>query len=342
MASLQDIQSAWQSKQAFDIGKNYKGASQVGFVGDQATLAGQKFSSPQELYNTVYGGGGSGSSSSSLSAGSYAMPDFDQTLQRAIELQNKAIQPAISSLQASIPEIGQKFETQRQQLEAQKDPLKARYDALISDINRRQGVAETTATRTTSQELGRRGIVGSSGVADTALEQAVQPIRSEYGALATQAGLGREEGLMALQNQITNLTPLEVEAKRDVQNAIAQLQSATTQSAVNQAIQQLQLAQSKAQQAEQARQFDVGQQFQQEQFDYQKAQDLIDQQKASAANASPSDYMTDFGYKPQTGYKILDFMYANGQTAQADALGMALDTLPTQEANRLAKQLGMY
>lgn len=339
MASLQDIQSAWQSKQGFDIGKNYKGASQVGFVGDQATLAGQKFSSPQELYNTVYGGG---SGVSASTAGNYSMPDFDQTLQRAIELQNKAIQPAISSLQASLPEIGQKFETQRQQLEAQKDPLKARYDALISDINRRQGVAETTATRTTSQELGRRGIVGSSGVADTALEQAVQPIRSEYGALATQAGLGREEGLMALQNQITNLTPLEVEAKRAVQNAIAQLQSATTQSAVNQAIQQLQLAQNKAQQAEQARQFDVGQQFQQEQFDYQKAQDLIDQQKASAANASPSDYMTDFGYKPQTGYKILDFMYANGQTAQADALGMALDTLPTQEANRLAKQLGMY
>jgi hypothetical protein len=147
---------------------------------------------------------------------------------------------------------------------------------------------------------------------------------------------------MNLQNQITNLTPLEVEATRAVQNAIAQLQSATTQSAVNQAIQQLQLAQSKAQQAEQARQFDVGQQFQQEQFDYQKAQDLIDQQKASAGNIDPSQYMVTTDTTPKTGYKMLDYMYANGQTAQADALAVALDTLPEPEANRLAKQLGMY
>ena len=285
MASLQDIQNAWSSKQGFDIGKSYQGASQVGFVGDSATLAGQKFSSPQDLYNAVYGGGGSNSSSSSLSAGNYAMPDFDQTLQRAIELQNKAIQPAVSSLQASIPEIGQKFETQRQQLEAQKDPLKARYDALISDINRRQGVAETTATRTTSQELGRRGIVGSSGVADTALEQAVQPIRSEYGALATQAGLGREEGLMELQNQITNLTPLEVEATRAVQNAIAQLQSATTQSAVNQALDQLRLAQGNLQFAQQQKEAEWNQQFSQSQFDYQKEQDALNRQKASSESS---------------------------------------------------------
>lgn len=282
MASLQDIQSAWQSKQAFDIGKNYKGASQVGFVGDSATLAGQKFSSPQELYNTVYGGG---SGVSASTAGNYSMPDFDQTLQRAIELQNKAIQPAISSLQASIPEIGQKFETQRQQLEAQKDPLKARYDALISDINRRQGVAETTATRTTSQELGRRGIVGSSGVADTTLEQAVQPIRSEYGALATQAGLGREEDLMALQNQITNLTPLEVEATRAVQNAIAQLQSATTQSAVNTALEQLKIAQDNVALAQAQKQADWDQQFRQEAFDYQKEQDALNRQKASSESS---------------------------------------------------------
>jgi hypothetical protein len=284
MASLQDIQSAWQSKQGFDIGKNYKGASQVGFVGDSATLAGQKFSSPQELYNTVYGGG-SGSSSSSLSAGNYTMPDFDETLKRAIELQTQAVKPAISSLQASIPEIGQKFETQRQQLEAQKDPLKARYDALISDINRRQGVAETTATRTTSQELGRRGIVGSSGIADVALQEAVQPIRSEYGALATQAGLGREEGLMALQNQITNLTPLEVEAKRAVQNAIAQLQSATTQSAVNTALEQLKIAQDNVALAQAQKQADWDQQFRQEAFDYQKEQDALNRQKASSESS---------------------------------------------------------
>ena len=45
---------------------------------------------------------------------------------------------------------------------------------------------------------------------------------------------------------------------------------------------------------------------------------------------------------PKTGYKMLDYMYANGQTAQADALAVALDTLPRAEATRLAKQLGMY
>ena len=144
MASLQDIQSAFQSKQGLTLDKNFQGANQVGFVGDQATLGGKSFSSAQDLYNAVYGGGGSSSSSSSSSTG---QPDFESTLNRALEIQQQAVQPAVQSLQASIPEIQQSYATQRSQLEAQKDPLTARYDALIADISRRQGVAETGAIK---------------------------------------------------------------------------------------------------------------------------------------------------------------------------------------------------
>ena len=340
MASLQDIQGAFNSKQALTLDKSFQGANQVGFVGDQATLGGKSFSSAQDLYNAVYGGGGSSSSSSSSS--STGQPDFESTLNRALEIQQQAVQPAVQSLQASIPEIQQSYATQRSQLEAQKDPLTARYDALIADISHRQGVAETGAIKTTSQELGRRGIVGSSGVADTALQQAVQPIQSEYAGLSTSAELGKQEGLQSIQEQLTNLTPLEVEATRNVNNAIAQLQSATTKDAVNQALSQLQLAQNQSQQAESQRQFNESQSFSQQGFDYQKSQDAIANQLAQqkAAGTNLDQYQSDSEYK--TGFKLLDYMYANGESTRADALASALDTLPTQQATALAKQLGMY
>lgn len=332
MASLQDIEQAFNSKQSFDVGKDYKGASQVGFVGDKATLAGQTFSSPQDLYNTVYGGG---SGVSASTAGNYAQPEFESTLSRALEIQNQAVQPAVQSLQSSIPEIEQKFATQRAQLEAEKDPLKARYNALIDDISRRQGVAETGAIKTTSRELGRRGIVGSSGVADVAMQEAVQPIQSEYGSLATQAGLERETGLRELQNQITNLTPLEVEATRDVQNAIAQLQSATTQAGVNQALSQLQLAQNKAQQAESARQFNAQQEMATKQFEQislpesqanlANIQSTIANRGADGSGLGIDDFMSIFGMGGQTqmqstGFSNVDQLIAEGKYDEAREL----------------------
>lgn len=58
-ASLQDIQKAFDTKSAIDIGKDYYGSTKVGFVGDTANIGGKTFSSANDLYNAVFGGGAS-------------------------------------------------------------------------------------------------------------------------------------------------------------------------------------------------------------------------------------------------------------------------------------------
>jgi hypothetical protein len=155
-----------------------------------------------------------------------------------------------------------------------------------------------------------------------------------------------------LQNQITNLTPLEVEAKRAVQNAIAQLQSATTQSAVNQALDQLRIAQSAATEARLQKESDFNKQFVERQYkDITLPQAQYDLNKPYYAPDSggtgfdPSAYQTNAGtYKPSesTGYKVLDHLISQGDFSRVESLAMALKTLPPKEKAHLQKQLGMY
>ena len=83
MPSLQDIKNYWNSKSAFDIGKDYQGGTRVGFVGDQATLGQSRFNSPEELYSAVYGGGGGGGGTRQPSV---TKEDIDATMNRIGEL----------------------------------------------------------------------------------------------------------------------------------------------------------------------------------------------------------------------------------------------------------------
>jgi hypothetical protein len=64
--------------------------------------------------------------------------------------------------------------------EATKAPLIQRYNDLIASIKGNQTTAENRQTLTTNNELGRRGITGSSGLAQQEITNAVNPITQQY------------------------------------------------------------------------------------------------------------------------------------------------------------------
>jgi len=190
-----------------------------------------------------------GSSSSGGGGSSY-----EDSVRRALEMQREAAKPQIASLREGIPEIQQQFETGRQQLKTQQGGLEERYQSLLEDLGRQRGVQETSQTRTTSRELGRRGIVGSSGVADTALTQALDPIRERFASLTKDVGLSREQDIEGIRNAIAQLVGQETSQVRGVKNAIAQLLSGDFGTAST-------LALNRVQQEEQSRQFDINNQL---------------------------------------------------------------------------------
>ena len=150
--------------------------------------------------------------------------DLLGTAKQILGFQQQAAQPAVQSLQASIPEVSNKFATERSQLETQKNTLKQRYSNLLDELKGRENVDIASQQRVTSQEFGRRGIPLSSGLFDTSLNEAISPIRQYYTGQIKDVGLGQEEGLQNLQNLIAQLTGQETGSIRDIRNTIAQLQ----------------------------------------------------------------------------------------------------------------------
>lgn len=64
--------------------------------------------------------------------------------------------------------------------EASKVPLKQRYDDLLNSIKGNQTTSENRQILTTNNELGRRGITGSSGLGQQEITSAVNPITQQY------------------------------------------------------------------------------------------------------------------------------------------------------------------
>lgn len=191
----------------------------MGYNPDTVSSIGGKFKLSQ------FGGG------SSLTGGS-------DTISRAIQLQQEANRPAVQSLESSIPEIQKSISTRQDQLKAEVDPLKQRYQSLLSEIKGNQTSAENRQTVVTSNELGKRGIVGSSTLAGQEIANAVNPITKQYTGLYTQTGLDQEAGIRDLLNSITNLGLTGTDQQRAVRNAIAQLQSGAASTGITQGIQQ--------------------------------------------------------------------------------------------------------
>lgn len=205
------------------------------------------------------GGAGKGGPRSSGGGSGFSSVDPAQTIRAAIDAMKEANRPAVESLQASIPETQQKYQQTREQLTASQAPLEQRYKDLLDSIKGNQTVAENRQTLTTNNELGRRGITGSSGIAQQEITNAVNPITQQYTGLAKETGLAREESIRGLQNQIANLTPQETADMRAIQNMIGQLSSGAGQAGLSAGM-NLYSTNLGAQQAEQQRQDNLRQQ----------------------------------------------------------------------------------
>lgn len=169
----------------------------------------------------------------SYSTPSYTPPDPYDAIKKAIEMQKQANQPTVDSYNAQIPEIQQKYDQTRSQLQASQPSLDEKYKNLLDSIKGNQTQDVNNQTRITSNELGKRGILGSSTLADQEIQNAVTPLNQKYTGLLKDTTLAQSDADQALQNQIANLTPQETSDVRAVNNAIAQLQSGAATSGAN-------------------------------------------------------------------------------------------------------------
>lgn len=205
----------------------YKGWDRASAQADFNATGGANKAGYQELV-----GGGSYSGGNAVPQTSNVIDTAKQMLQ----FQQQANQPAISSLQSSIPETTAKFATARTSLEGQKVPLTARYSNLIDQIKGNQQADISQQNLTTSREFGRRGIPTTSGLFEQTIGEKTQPINKYYTGQLTEAGISKEENLTKLNDLVASLTGQETEATRAITNAIAQLQAGDSSGAVTQAL----------------------------------------------------------------------------------------------------------
>lgn len=150
--------------------------------------------------------------------------DSKDPYKQAQKQYQEAIQPAITSLNQSIPEIQQKFAAEGERLESRREPLKQRYEALLAEVSGRAQTSVNQATKIQSDALARRGIQGGS-FRETEIMGATEPIRQEERSQITNIGLSREESERQIEDLLSQLTGQETESTRAVRNAIAQLQA---------------------------------------------------------------------------------------------------------------------
>ena len=156
---------------------------------------------------------------------------------QTLQLQKDANQPAIESIQKSIPTTEAAFAQKQSQLEGQRAPLKTRYDNLLAEVTRREGVDTQQTNIATAREYGKRGIPLSSGAYDEALIQKQRPISEYYGGQYSNIGLEGANAEQSLESLIANL-PIEKQGSLDAINqAIGQLQSGGAASGIAQALQ---------------------------------------------------------------------------------------------------------
>lgn len=138
------------------------------------------------------------------------------------EQQQKFKRPAIQTLEKGRAKIAPMFAEQRRAIEAERDPLEQRYQSLLKDITHQTELA-------TSKEFGKRGIPLSSGVYEEALGKRLGP-------QIEKIGLEREAGLRGLTNLAGQLTGQEAQMGLDLNSAIAAIQAATGEGAVDAAL----------------------------------------------------------------------------------------------------------
>jgi hypothetical protein len=161
----------------------------------------------------------------------YAPGSQEEAVAQSIAQYQKANEPAVASLKASIPEVQKNYDQQRTQLQAEENPLKQRYSQLIDEIKGNQKTAENRQTLTTNAELARRGI-GGGNLYDKTLTEAVNPVTQQYTGLLNDTGMAQDKSIRDLVNTIANTYTTQTGDERSIQNAIAQLQSGAASSGI--------------------------------------------------------------------------------------------------------------
>lgn len=169
-----------------------------------------------ELTREFLGGGGGGGGNNGGGG------NVIETAKQLLGFQQQANQPAIQSLQAQAGEVGQSFAGQRERLAGGIQALKDRYNQILDEM---KGRVSTDLSR----EYGRRGIPLSSGMFEQDLTSKINP-------LTRDVGLAREEGVRGIEQLIAGLTGQETETKRNILNAIAQLQAGAPGESISQAL----------------------------------------------------------------------------------------------------------
>jgi hypothetical protein len=177
------------------------------------------------------------------SGGSSSGGNIAQSAADLLKMYQEANKPAIESLQASIPEIQNKYAQTGQYLQKQVGTLDERYKNLLSSITGARDTAVQNVETNTSQELGRRGISAQSGLFGQTVNKATQPVQQAFAGDISNLGNSQQSALDSLMNMISGNTQSSVESQRAVQNAIAQLQAGAGQSSVTGALQQYQAQQ---------------------------------------------------------------------------------------------------
>lgn len=234
-------------------------------------------------YNDYVSKGGSSSSGPS------------SNIQRLVEANRNAIRPAVESYQASLPETRATFENQRGNLNEQRSSLTDRFDNLINEIKGGFTRNREDAVRTTSNELGRRGILSSSGLADREIQNAVSPINTAESNAIRDVGYEREDQIRAINNAIESSYLNETNAVRAILNQLAGLESTAGLSGVSM--------------GNTANQFDQTMRFNREQY----ANSLDQFNKNYALNKAQTDYMINKPYyAPDTSANMLETLSALG------------------------------
>lgn len=206
----------------------YKDAAGMVYTTGGSTKTGYNVNDWNKRQLDRYGNSSSSSSKSSSNG------DMQSTINNAIKMYQDANKPAISQLQSTIGQTQQSFDARASQLEAEKKPLQERYTALISQIKGNQQVAENRQTVASRNELGKRGIPLTSGVAEQEVVNSVNPVTQQYTGLIQDTGFQQEKDLRGIANDITNLGLSKTETINAIQNAIAQLQSGAATSGITQ------------------------------------------------------------------------------------------------------------
>jgi hypothetical protein len=179
---------------------------------------------------------GGSTQSSSQPATSSSGGDFNSYLQQQQSAQQAALAPAIQSLQAGLPTIAKNYQTQIGQKQAEIQPLQDRYKSLLDQI---KGVGQTSVNKqtvVTANELGKRGIEGSSTLAGQEIASATLPIEQQTQSLVKDTCFAQEADIRDINNQVQNLGGQQTEKEQAVQQAIAQLQAGGGQQAVQNAL----------------------------------------------------------------------------------------------------------